>query len=934
MRISGIFKGIPTAIRRLSGTYPLSGELPLSEAEYRKSYDPVGVSFTDFLPWVVYDPEHQVFLLDDNISVGAVFELSPVDVDAMPADVVSTYEDHIVNALHTLPTEGDYPWIVQFYLQDEPLHGQDMAAWLTEYANDAAKGTKLTTAWINTLQEFYDRARQGLFSESGDTRPWRALARKVRICIYRNIQREHYYDHKGALRKAVVSPAAELEQACDGFLHTLKQAGFGVRRCDGNDFHRWMLPWLSPKPTGYDSAWDYLQDHPWAGEDEDRTFAYDIGKIVVTNPPSLLEADREDLNGIFEFCDQLQRFISLQGIEKTPKPGVLTADRVLGKRVAPALWEKLPTDSIFVSTIVIRSQDEIGEHVQDIVSNMGAATYEQDLTHQQADTALKNRVFDDRLFSIFSGVYIRADDVDDMYRKTRMALSALSHDFTPIAPKDDPISDTTFLHMLPMAYSFQFDSQKSVRSRLAYSRHIARVLPLYGRGRGTDHPGLLWFNRVGETFAVDPYSKKDRKKTAHGLLFGPTGSGKSASLVLNALHGMAMRHSRQFFIEKGKSFYLLALFYKSMGLSTNTMIFTPKANISLPPYAMAEEARAQIDDIRNLPEPEDLISMEDMGEDDDFDDSQRDYLGEMEMMTQIMITGANEKENEKMTRQDQFVIQQAIIEALEDNKSKEASHPIVEDVYQQLVRLANTEESAGRRDRVMEMAQSLKLWTQGLRGQYFNRLGESWPEVDATFIDMGILTQDQNKDMLAVALISLVNAITGIGEKYQYDPRETEVTGDEWHVIAKNPVLIKPFVFGVKTWRKLGVWLTQATQNLDDFPDQAEAMLNLAEWWYCMVMPKKEIDDISRFRDLTDEEKRLLGSARKEPGKYVEGVVMSDTVTSLFRIVMPGLALALAQTDNDEKVRRHELMKEHNINELQAALMIAKELDEARSQQR
>ena len=921
---------ITSLFHRLSGAFPLVGDRPLLEDEARASYAPHGVSFTDYLPWVDYDEETGVFLLDDNVNVGAVFELAPVDIDGMPDDVIAEYERHLVNALHAIPADPEYPWILQFYIQDEPVDERQIVTWLREYADQRARDTRLTRAWLETLERFYRQARKGVFREPGTGKTWRALTRTVRICIYRNAPRSHYFDKKGRPRAGAVAPAAELEQACEGFLHVLRQAGFGVRQMDGEAFYRWILPWLSPNPAGYDDVRDYLDDHPWPPR-EQRTLAFDIGQAVVTNPPSLMKSERPESFGIYEFCGQLQRFISLQGIEQEPNPAALTGDQRLGNKRAASIWDRLPEDCIYAATIVARPQEKLVDHAQEILAKTGSATYEQDLVVQQADDYLKNQVFGDRGYSVLSGIYVRAPDMETMHRRTRTAISAVSQGFSPIDPRDDPISDKMFLHMLPMSYSFAFDQQKALRSRLAYTRHIARILPVYGRGRGSGNPGCLWANRAGEIFAIDPYSKKDRKKTAHQLLFGPTGSGKSATLVFNALHGMAMRRPRQFFIEKGKSFSLLAQYYKAHGLTTSSVIFTTRANISLPPYAMAKQALEQVEENRNRPDPEGLVSMEALEDEDYDDDEQRDYLGEMELLTQLMITGAQESEYRKMSRQDQFVIQRAIIQALEQSRREGTPHPIVSDVVRELEQISRLEESEMRRDRVMEMAQSLRLWTQGLRGQYFNRYGEAWPEVDATFIDMGILTQDQNKDMLAVALVSLVNAITGIGEKYQYDPRETEVIGDEWHVIAKNPVLIKPFVFGVKTWRKLGVWLTQATQNLDDYPDEAAVMLNLAEWWICLVMPTKEIADLSRFRRLSKEEQELLESASKEPGKYIEGVVMSDTVTSLFRVVMPGLALALAQTDNDEKVRRREIMREHDVSELEAAMMIANEIDEARA---
>ena len=127
-----------------------------------------------------------------------------------------------------------------------------------------------------------------------------------------------------------------------------------------------------------------------------------------------------------------------------------------------------------------------------------------------------------------------------------------------------------------------------------------------------------------------------------------------------------------------------------------------------------------------------------------------------------------------------------------------------------------------RRERANEMADALEYWTEGLHGKFFNRPGASWPESDVTILDMGILTSDQYQDMLAVTMVSLINTITGIGEKYQYEGRQTQVWTDEGHAITTNPTLVKPLVFGAKTWRKLSIWLNQATQNLEDYPDEAK----------------------------------------------------------------------------------------------------------------
>ncbi|HGB3295098.1 TPA: hypothetical protein ACIVBI_004059 [Salmonella enterica subsp. enterica serovar 40:-:1,5] len=63
---------------------------------------------------------------------------------------------------------------------------------------------------------------------------------------------------------------------------------------------------------------------------------------------------------------------------------------------------------------------------------------------------------------------------------------------------------------------------------------------------------------------------------------------------------------------------------------------------------------------------------------------------------------------------------------------------------------------------------------------------------------------------------------------------------------------------------------------------------------------------------------------------YTEGVVMGSNLNALFRSVPPSLYLALGMTEKDEKAQRRELMKAHGCTELEAAFMVARELDRRR----
>ncbi len=71
----------------------------------------------------------------------------------------------------------------------------------------------------------------------------------------------------------------------------------------------------------------------------------------------------------------------------------------------------------------------------------------------------------------------------------------------------------------------------------------------------------------------------------------------------------------------------------------------------------------------------------------------------------------------------------------------------------------------------------------------------------------------------------------------------------------------------------------------------------------------------------------MLLAARKESGKYTEGVILADKLQALFRNVPPPLALALAMTEKHEKNQRAAIMAEYHCSELEAAFKVAEMIE-------
>ncbi|MDX5297863.1 MAG: conjugative transfer ATPase, partial [Gammaproteobacteria bacterium] len=321
----------------------------------------------------------------------------------------------------------------------------------------------------------------------------------------------------------------------------------------------------------------------------------------------------------------------------------------------------------------------------------------------------------------------------------------------------------------------------------------------------------------------------------------------------------------------------------------------------------------------------------DASDDTDDGDENRDILGEMEIAARIMITGGEEEEARKFTRSDRFNLRNAILLAASNVQARGGEQVVTEDVVQGLREMAQDATlNELQRNRLSEMANGLAMFTQGTEGLYFNRPGDVWPVCDVTHMDMGLFAREGYEANLTVSYVGLMNRINALVEAQQHEGRPTIVITDEGHIITTNPLLAPYVVKLTKMWRKLGTWLWIATQNMRDFPDASEKMLSMMEWWVLLTMPQDEIDQIARFRKLTAEQRDLMLSTRKEPGKFVEGVVLADKVQALFRNVVPPIALALAMTENEEKAERGRLMKQFGISELEAAERIAAQIEQAR----
>ncbi|EAN1156009.1 conjugative transfer ATPase [Salmonella enterica] len=860
-----------------------------------------GASFVDFLPWVEYQPESKTLLLDDGRSVGAVYDITPFGTEGHSPARLEELRDILKDALQDSFTEYDrHPWVVQFYCQDE----DDTASWLAalhDYAVPEAKDSDFTRAWLNEMERHLHAVSrpEGYFMDDAVSRTrWRAQQRHTRMVVYRwlpNKSRDPLED----------SPEEALNTVCERMVSALAGAGIHACRLECEAIRHWLLRWFNPAPQIADSPQKFWQQ---MAQQDDTPELYDFAESLLCSEP---RSQATQGTWLFDQCPH--KVIVLDRLRKPPTVGHMTGESARGDSIN-ALFDLLPEGVIMALTIVVWPQDRLEEHLSRLSDRAIGENVESEYTKKDCQEVRHWLKDGHKLYRSALAFYLSAPDNGELTRRVRSLNSLLLNaGMVPVQENDELAPLSSWLRWLPMCFDPARD-KRQLYTRFSFVQHLANLLPLFGRESGTGHPGVSYFNRGGGMLCWDPLNREDRTQNGHLLLLGPTGAGKSATLNAKIAQLMALHRPRLFIVEAGNSFGLMADYAREHGLTVNKISLKPGSGITLPLFADAWKL-AESDVPSTEPDDDDP---------EDADNEQRDLLGEMEITARLMITGGELKEDARLTRSDRALIREAILHAARLT-AREKRQTLTQDIRDALFTLAQDAAlPESRRNRLWEMGEAMNMFCSGFEGEQFNREGEVWPEADITLVDLAMFAREGYEAQLAIAYISLINHINNLGERDQHLARPIVNITDETHIITVNPLLARFLTKGSKMWRKLGIWLWLATQNLSDFPDDAKKLLNMIEWWELLVMPPEEVEQVSRFKSLTPEQRQLLLSATKAPGKYTEGVVLSPRVEALFRVVSPALWLALGMTEKHEKAERMQIMREFGCSELEAAMRVAK----------
>lgn len=917
---------------------PLDPNKAITRDELRKGYKRIPGA-AKYLPWLDIIDNNKI-LLDDGKSVAAVFDITPIPTEARSEEQILSIRNNIARFVaDTFEEHSVSPWVVQtFSWCDESIFRQLPDHMLAHAIKvQSRRGAELhpyTEYFINDVYRDHvgDLARDGgLFIDQLNGRPWGGSTRQCYMVCYRR-------QEDLTKRRRNQSREIELDTQCTRVAEMMRSAGMQGRRLQGDDIWAWLFRWMNPRPklaAGDRDAW--LKSNPYPTP-ENRTAEWDLAADCVSR-----DVRRDEKNQYWYFDGMPHTIVSVERMLRVPEVGQLSAERyesrdeMAGPNARTQCFiDELPSGAIAMVTYVVRPQTEIKRHIDRLEKNAKGASTEAEMARDEINHARRQIARGNKLYPYSMAIALRADDeeaMDDALLMTDMLLG--KNGLSAIDPDLDHFRLDRYIRFLPCAYDPKLD-QVNLRQRIIYTHHLANLIPVYGRSTGTGNPCIVVSNRGGEAFMCDPLLQGDRAKNAHLFLFGPTGAGKSNTLCFLQMLITAMYFPRWVVVEAGNSFGLLSEHFRTRGLKVVDIVFRPGVAPSLAPFKPALELvdrHGRV--IQSSSKVEDVLAgdaeLEEADSGQDTDESiKRDILGEMLIIARLMVTGGEEKEEDRMTRADSGVLKNAILNAASEAKLAGKVDLLPEDVIRHLRAQVNEKPDSSRR--INEMADAMELFTDGFAGELFNRPGEELPDADYIRIEMADLASgNDTNDKLSVAYIAIINQIIARAIRTQRDGRPTINLTDEAHVITTNPLLAKYLVVVSKLLgRRMGLWLWQATQNMEDYKDDAKKMLAMFEWWMCLKIDKGELVHIERVRELNDDQRSMMLSTRKQSGAYTEGVIMSDNVQGLFRIVPPALCFALAMTEKEERQERTKLMHQFNITEMEAAEMIGRNLAEKR----
>ncbi len=889
----------------------------LKEKAIQRAYLQSRPSFADQLSVVDFSDQHNVFLLEDGLSLGSGFEIGDIAADGVNEKSLESVFQRVMDVFsYVLPLDETNPWILQVYVNDE-FSLKSTFDFYKEHINKELLDSPYTQTYLTQLERLYQKAtsQKGLFFDPMSDLPYRGKLRRIRMVIYKR------YSHKKDLPKRAVVLREHLSIR-RRIVKKFQNAGIDIGVLTGSHFYNWWVRWFNPEPKlGQGSLEKLLQNYPYPENNKPANFSF--SQNVFYNYP------RTDSKNLY-FDERAHRVLFFDSLAKLPEIGCVSREREdAGSKKKAALLDKLPEGSIYSIQVVFSSDKSVSKHLKRIEKGTLGGSLEAKTIRADLKAAQDAQMLGDRLFWVSQCLFIQGKDNESLEAIEESLIDLFSSEASmPLMPSNYDVHPLdSYLSMLPFNFNFNYFHKHLRFDKLMFASEVAALMPVYGRYKGAKHlPCFPFFNRGGEPFFFDPLHRDFASKNSHMALFADSGAGKSVLTghLVNSL--IATKNARIVLFEMGNSFGGLIKHAQKKNKKVSQLVFSndPNKAIAINPFANWHKAIAEVEGyftVARSKEYVEKVSALFKSKNQTANDSEKacdehcSYITEMALALRTMITQANEKEEDGFSLSDEMLVLEALLEAILHSVNHGVEQMLTEHIVASFQRrLDEKRDLTDKRKRLQEMHDRLKSYVIGPKARFFNVPTKPLDDFDIFHIDVSSLKDDKAK--LALVMVSLLPRILAIAEENEASNRPMYLFVDEAHLQLDIDVLVAYFTLIAKVARKLGLWLVLVTQNVSDLKsEKAKKILSLCETMIVLSLSENEIENLKEFKPLSKAQESLIRSLRTQKGLYSEAMLINTHYQGIFRVIPPRELLVILLNNTDEKQQRKQLEEEHGYDE-------------------
>ncbi len=832
-----------------------------------ESFFEEGKAFTELLPY--YAHENGFFVLKDA-SLGQIWEVSLIESETKSLSHLEQLAQMIEGIIIRLPEE-----LVscQFILICDDDFQDNLQAY-TDFAKSS--DNEIVKQAGKAKLEHLNLGKQGFFEQHTGTYSSKRVRCFFSLRYFSSWTRatfgdklQSYFAGKNRIKERLSGDflfnCQSLSRFSDVVEGIFKACEIRHSRLNERELYRLLYKLLNPKRS---------KTMPVPAFREDELL---VDQLLYNSPKVTGEG--------FEFEETLFKIVSLKELPLNTESGMFTAELTRGM---PFSMLDLLKDFILVINFYIPKQEEAIRRIkmQKAFAFMQRSTYFGD---KSVEASEKKEELDSVIRETFSLghkiIYPRIHFIvsERSKEKAEISVAGILNMLSRMGCeglKEEVIGASLFLSCLPLCFDHYYEKFIK-RTRRMISSNLADMLPLYGSVKGTQTPAQIYLNRRGELVNWDFF---DSNTNPHAIIIGASGSGKSF-FVNDFILQNARLDAHFFVLDKGDSYKKLCQI-----LGGQYIRFELNNPVTINPF---------------LREPD------------------SEHLAFLVTVLSEMCSGGDERE--RLYREQEGVLQKAILSAYEERKNKD-EEVVLSDVVEKLKSHACNRKLGLGESIGLKLALKLTPFTrEGQFGRFFDGKNQFNLGTKFTVFELGNLSA--HSDLQLVVLLNIMYFITNFVSSAEMKPKRKFLLIDEAWSLLRLKNTAEFITNSFKTYRKYHCSAVAITQEIVDLVggDCGIAIQANAANKVFLKQEPNVVDSLKSSASLTEREIELLKSVETQKGKFSEALIISDASKGVIRLVPDPFLYWIATSDAKDNEYLENKVRQFDGRYLEALESCAKE---------